>query len=459
MSRRLVVDSIGFGVRGAVLDGDRLVEMLEADATGEQVTDALFVGFVRAVDPKLNAAFLDIGLGSQAFLTAKDARFVTGDMERRPINRMMREGERLIVQGVREGEAGKGSRVTTDLKLFGFHLLWRPYGRPMELVGPIRGRERHQLQERGEALFPERGVTLRKLAGGVDDATLVAELARLEARWQKLQADAKAARRAGPLPGDDHPVERLLRAVVTPELRVIEAADDDLLTRLRGLLEGPLAPHGIELRRLRPDRSAFEQTEVQAELERALVPEVRLPGGGRLLIEPTAALVAVDVDSGGRDALDTNVEAAFELARQARLRNLGGTLVVDFIDLPTKPQRQRLEGALARAFRDDPVPVQIYPPTPLGLVQISRSRRGRALAALLQRPCDACGGSGRVPSLRAQAERLMGTLRRSGGARVRAAPDLHAYLTGEAAEAWRATAGDVTLARDPDLAAGSFTVE
>ena len=103
-----------------------------------------------------------------------------------------------------------------------------------------------------------------------------------------------------------------------------------------------------------------------------------LPGGGRLLIEPTAACVAIDVDGGGRAPLDVDLAAAAEIARQVRLRNLGGTIIVDFVDLPTRPERQRLEEALRKAFRDDPAPLEIHPMSSLGIVQISRARRGAA---------------------------------------------------------------------------------
>ena len=177
-------------------------------------------------------------------------------------------------------------------------------------------------------------------------------------------------------------------------------------------------------------------------------------------IEETAACVAIDVDGGGRAALDADLAAVPEIARQLRLRNLGGTVVIDFIDLPTRPQRQRLEEALKRGFRDDPVGVQLYPMSPLGLVQLSRPRRGRTLATLLTRGCPACGGTGRVPSLRAVAEELLGGLRRGPAVRrVRAARDLAAYLKGEGAPAWQAMAGQPPIEIDADLPPGGFVVE
>ena len=455
---RLVIEATGFGVRGALLDGDRLIEVQDVDAVGEQVAETFFLGRVSAVDRQLNAAFLDIGLDRPAMLAAKDARFGAGVAERLPIGRLVREGERLLVQGVREAVEDKGARVTTDLKLMGFHLLWRPHGLAPE-AGPARGAEREALRLRGETLFPGRGVTLRRHAARVEDSVLRAELERLEARWRALRAEAEARRRPGRLAADEHPLERLLRNLLDPELRRVEVADPELAARARALLEGPLAAHGIELVRLDPKESAFAQTGVEGELERALGREIVLPGGGRLIVEPTAALVAIDVDGGGRAPLEVDLAAAAEIARILRLRNLGGTIVVDFVDLHDRRERQRLEQALAKAFRDDPAPVQIHPMTASGLVEIGRARRGRALDQLLLRPCPACAGSGRVRSLRAAAEALLGALRRRPAAGVRLAPDLARWLEGEGAEAWRPAAAALAVRVDPTLEPGAFLLE
>ncbi len=455
---RLVVEATGLGLRGALLEGGRPVEILEVDLVGGSVAEELLLGRVTAVDNRLNAAFLDIGQERPALLAAKDARFAAGARERLPIGRLVREGERLIVQGVREAVEDKGARVTTDLKLMGFHLLWRPYGPPPE-TGPARNAERESLRLRGETLFPGAGVTLRRHAAAVDDDVLRAELAGLRERWEAIRGEAAARRRPGRLEAGDQPLDRLLRAALDPALERVEIADPALLARARNLLGGPLAAHGLELVRLDPARSAFAQTGVAAELERVLAREIALPGGGRLIVEPTAAFVAVDVDGGGRPPLETDLAAAPELARILRLRNLGGTIVVDFVDLPARRDRQRLEQALARAFRDDPAPVQIHPMTVSGLVEIGRARRGRALDQTLTRPCPACDGSGRIGSLRAAAEALLAGLARDGVRRVRAAPDLARYLEGEARAGFERYAATIELVPDPELGPGGFVLE
>lgn len=457
MTRRLVVEPTGFGLRGALLDGDRLVEIADVDTDGEAVTDVLFAARIDKVDKPLAAAFVDIGTGVSAFLAAKDARAVAGVEDRLPIDRLLREGQRLIVQGVREPVEGKGSRVTSDVKLFGFGLILRPMSRGVDVPARLPERQREALAQRGQTLFGEAGVTLRRAAASLDDAALQREYVALQTRWRQVEQEARDARRPGRLAGDEPALERLLRRAFEFEPRAILVADQALALAAQRLVESRLSGWGLAVERLAGAGTAFAQTPVAAELELALARDVPLEGGGRLRIEETAACVAIDVDGGSRAALDVDLAAAGEVARQARLRNLGGTIVVDFVDLPTRPQRQRLEEALKKAFRDDPQPVQLYPMSPLGLVQLSRPRRGRTLAGLLARPCAACAGSGREPSLRAVAERLLTQLRDSRPpARLAVARDLARYLETDAAAAWAALPAPPTLLVDAALAPGGW---
>jgi Rne/Rng family ribonuclease len=175
-------------------------------------------------------------------------------------------------------------------------------------------------------------------------------------------------------------------------------ADDAVAAEARRLLEALPEAVRPELEVLPGPETAFAATGVQAALAEAAAREVALPRGGRLIIEETAACVAIDVDSGGRPALEANLEAAAVIGRLVRLRNLGGTLIVDFVDLLGKGPRQRLEQALKRSFKGDPLPVQIYPVSPLGIVQISRAKRGGQPLRAIGQVCPTCGGSGRVMS-------------------------------------------------------------
>lgn len=460
MSRKLVLEETGFGLRAAVLERDRLIEVRDADRYDARVSEAVFAARVTAVDPKLNAAFLDCGLARPGLIVAKDARAAAGAAERRPVRELMREGQRLIVQGLREPAADKGARFTSDVKLFGFALVHAPASLPADATRRGSG----ELQARGATLFPDGRFALRRHAAGLDDAALRAEAELLAQRWSKLQTAAQAAK-PGRLPEPESVLERLLRGLLDLEPRAVAIADPALARELDRLVARTPTLPPFEIERLPADTPAFAQLGLDEALEEALGPEVPLPGGGRLLIEPTAACVAIDVDGGGRAPLETDLAAAAEIARQVRLRNLGGTIVVDFIDLPHKHERHRLEEAVKRAFRFDPVPVEVHPMSPLGIVQVSRARRGEPLADRLGAACRCCDGTGRVAAPRLAAERLLRELeaaRQPPGA-VRVASDLARFLAEEGAAAWArlgARLGQAPrLVTDQGMAAGTFKFE
>ncbi|SNB67089.1 ribonuclease E/ribonuclease G [Arboricoccus pini] len=451
--KRLVLEKTLPGIAAALLLDDRLVAFWDFDEIGEQrATDAFFLGQVSSVDHRLGAAFLDVGAGRLAFLNAKDARRGLAADDKVPLGRLLSNGQRLIVQGVREAEGDKGPRVTTDLKLMSFHLIYRPRGDPADRLRSVRGAHRQQLQDRANELFPQRSVILRKMASAAPDDLLQEELRWLERKFAAVE-NAASKGKVGPLQMID-PLEHILQAALeSGPLDLIESVDPGLLSRARRIFSERLSYLELELESLPAGRTAFEQAGVEDEVERALDREIALENGGRLIIEPTAAFVAIDVDGGGRGALDVNLAAASEIARLVKLRNLGGTIVIDFVDLPTKPQRLQLEAQLKAAFRDDSVPVDIYPMSPLGIVQISRARRGRSLDALLTRTCPSCEGNGRIASLRLRAETLFRKMIEMPSAVVKVSEDMGSYIGSLGTRFPYAYSIDATL---PD---GEWTIE
>ena len=212
------------------------------------------------------------------------------------------------------------------------------------------------------------------------------------------------------LHGVDDPLHRLLLERSAPDLERIAVGDQASLARARSWLaewQPGMTP------RLASVPDPFEATGAAEQLEAALQPTVPLAGGGSLIIQPTAALTAIDVNGGGRQALEANLAAAHEIARQLRLRRIGGTTVVDFIDLPTRTARARVLAALREAVADDPAPVQVFPMSRFGLVEISRRRMGPSLAEMLGRPCPWCEGDGTLPALRWRAEQLIASIGRA----------------------------------------------
>jgi ribonuclease G len=461
MSRELIIERSPFGLRAGLLEDGRLLESDQLDEPGADPQGDIVLGRVRKVDRDLGAAFVDCGYAADAFLGARDARHLPGVGRDRQIERMVSEGQGVLLQ-VRQGPAaGKAARVTGDIALVGPYLVYRPRRRGITLSARLeRTPAAAGQQARAQALFPDAGVIVRSAAPRATDAELLAELARLRGRWARIEAAASAATPPARLDGVDDPLHRLLLERLAPDLERIVVGDRASLARARNWL-AEWQP-GMTLR-LESVPDAFEATGAAEQLEEALQPVVPLPGGGSLIIQSTAALTAIDVNGGGRPALDANLIAAREIARQLRLRRIGGTVVVDFIDLPARGARARVVAALRAAVADDPAPVQVYQMARFGLVEISRKRIGPTLAELLGRPCPACAGAGTLPALRWRAEQLVHELEKlpPGRLSLLAAPDLHDYLTGTGMGAWEAAAKGlgIALRRDPSLAPGSHRIE
>ena len=401
MTIELVVDKSGDTLALAIVEDGALVDLWSQDTGPGTIEDRLFLARVTGIEAALDGAFLDHGADRAGYITGKDARHRRRLSKKVSIKHCLDDGEWLIVQGLRAAEGEKGARFSTDLWLQGPSLVYRPFADEVATSRNVRTADREAAVTRGRALLDEAGcaggLVLRSLALALDDAALGTELATLCDAWAELaRLPAAAKRKAGPIPYGPSPLARLLwRALeLAPDRLVV--SDPALKAEARRLLEALPAAARPELEAFDNATGAFAATGVDSALAEAMGREVRLPKGGRLIIEETAACVAIDVDSGGRPALEVNLEAASVLGRLVRLRNLGGTLIVDFVDLTAKPQRQRLEEALERAFRGDPLPVQIYPMSPLGIVQISRARRGGQPLRALGRLCPSCGGSGRV---------------------------------------------------------------
>jgi ribonuclease G len=374
MTRALVIDQVPRGVRLGLLQDDRLIEV---DLAGQalEAVGAICLGRVRTVAQDLDGAFVDCGLGSDAFLSARDARALAGARRGAPIGEQVREGQPVLVQIRRQAGGGKGPRITADVALPGVFLLHRP--RTARLAATA--------EERAAALFPGGGFSLRPAAVDASDEELLDEAGRLRDRWAAIGALAANVRPPALLASPPEPLQRLLIEHFRPDLERVVLGDRVLLLAARRWLEQWL-PRRLEsfAERLEYLPDAFEATGAGEQLQEALGRYVPLPGGGSLIVEPTAALTAIDVNGAGRP-LEVDLAAVPEIARQLRLRRIGGIVVIDFVDLESRRERARLEAALRAALADDPAAVQLYPMSPLGLVELSRQRLGPSIAELLGR--------------------------------------------------------------------------
>ncbi|MGI9499804.1 MAG: ribonuclease E/G [Geminicoccaceae bacterium] len=438
MSLDLIIEITPFGARTALMRHGELLELRFADSEVGDIRGQVFLARVKSLDSELDAAFVDCGRGQTAYLSGRDGRWVTGQRSDLPLSRQLTEGQAILVQGAGMSRDGKKPKVTSDIQLTGLFQVYRPRRRSVKLSSRLSDTgQSDRLLRLAKSFFPEGGIVYRGAAGVAADDELEAESERLKTLWEEIEAKSNKGKAPLCLFEKKDPLERVLHEALRPEIDRLIASDRIVLARTRTCLESWMPTIAT---RLECQPGAFEINGVNEQLEQAEEPKVELKGGGDIIIESTAAFTAIDVNSGGRRALDTNLEAANEIARQLRLRRTGGTVVVDFIDLKSHGDRANLMTALEKAFANDPAAVKILPPTPLGLVQISRQRLGQSLHERLRRACPTCAGGGKTMSLRASTERMLGELGERAGAQartVRLAVDLYSYLATDAAEPLR----------------------
>jgi Rne/Rng family ribonuclease len=452
--------------RIALLAAGRLVE-LHISPRGGRHLERIILGRVTKVQNDLDAAFIDIGEGREGLLSAADTAAKRGT----PISMAVQEGQTILVQLTREAEAEKGAKLSARPRLANQGMVLLPMGRGVELSKRIKepGR-RADLQLLATSLRDRFscGLVLRSGAAAMADDHLLAGAEALFGRWQKIEADAGAMRPPALLHSGDDPVALILRAHGGAErcrIRMDDAA-------LAGEMGRTIA--SVELHDGRSP--LFLEHDLEGQIDQAMAAEVRLPGGGRIIIEHTQALTAIDVDSGQHDgagdprrlAREINTQAAREIARQLRLREIGGRVVIDFMPLHGKGEVAALLDKLRGWLAHDPGQVRLGRMSELGLVELTRRRRQPALALRLGAPCAHCQGSGLAANPRWVADNLLDRILREadvakgGVLEVRAAPAVAADLGGPdgklLGDLARKQGCRVHLAADKSLALDEFEI-
>ena len=462
-------------IRVALLADGRLVDLVLAREDLATVSGNLYLGRVEKVVPRLDAAFVDIGLGRSGFLALPEARPPNTEGGGDTIGDYLAEGDRIMVQVLRDPEADKGAKLTTRLSLPGRYAVFLPSEPGVRLSRKIEDRDaRTRLTGWGETVAGEEGLLLRTAALAAGEDGLAREVDALRETWTEIEGAADAAKPPACLHVAEEPVRRALRDFAGPAL--IRVVVDGLGVRagleaycrawMPGLVDA-LADH------VGPE-PLFEAEGVEEQIEAALEPRVALPSGGDVVVAETEALVAVDVNaggarSGGREetALAVNLEAAAVLAGQLRLRNLAGLVVVDFLRMKKPGNHKKVLDALRSAVADDPAAVNVAGFTTLGLVELTRRKRGESLSRLLGASCPQCRGAGLVAAPLTVAYEILRRIPREARAmpgkalRVRAAPVVVGALNGPALAALREIEGGLgrALVLEPDAALAADVYE
>lgn len=453
-SRELFIESDPFEVRTAERHDGRLIGLERESREFPSLVGAIFHGRVRRVVDGMESAFVDIGEDKDAFLQLEDL----GARRDEEIGDLVRAGERMLVQVVRDRH-GKGARVTTRIGIPGRLLVLLPTADGVSVSRKVE--ERDTVRSHAESLlaggeFLTCGWIVRTAGADASVAELESEARRLLDQWQAITAAYRESRRPRSLYAEAGLVERALREAV----------------RLDGItVQGPVAESVVDLARRWQTAARVEVDETRSslfarfgldrEIGRLQKPWVTLPSGGSLVIETTEALVSIDVNSGsdvgGGDfeqlALTTNLEAAEEVARQLRLRGLGGLIAIDFIDLERSADRDLLIEHLQRAVADDPQQVRVGGVSRFGLVDLTRQRPPSSYFEQAQRACPTCSGRGRVTSIRALRSEIRHHLATTADARVelRLAPETAERL-GDIGDLAPPDAPTPVVVEDPEVA-------
>jgi ribonuclease G len=417
--RELLVNATPPETRVALLEDGRAVEVLHERRSRQGLVGNVYLGRVHRVLPGMEAAFVSIGLERDAFLYVEDVLPPSLDStdsggpvaeirdppDRPRIDDLVKEGQEFVVQVTKDPLAGKGPRVTANLSLPGRTLVYLPGVREIGISRRITDEpERERLRGILESLPSGGGFIARTAAQGSSAAEFEADRRYLTELADRIFRKAENASAPAVLHRELDLALRSVRDLVTSEFDAIRVDDEETHSRLGEFL-GAVAPSLVyRLELYREPMPLFEAFGVEAEVENALKSRVALPSGGSIVIHQTEALVAIDVNTGkyvGKEDLEetvfsTNLEAVPEVARQIRLRDLGGLLVVDFIDMLDVGHRQEVFERFEAELGKDRARFRMLPVSEFGLIEITRQRSRGNLEKLLTRSCPDCGGSGRV---------------------------------------------------------------
>ena len=432
MTRTLLLETLRGETRLAVIEDDRLCELYVERPNADEGVGSIYLGRVENVLPGMNAAFVDIGMEKNGFLYAGDIHVGDRELQKRldslRIERLVRPGQEILVQVVKAQSGQKGHRVSSHLTLPGRTLVLLPEVAYIGVSKKITdSTERERLRGAAKALLGDSamGLIVRTAAEGVDDAALEREFAGLVTQWRDIARAAEHAIAPKQVYSNNSLTLRCVRDCLDADVDAVWADGQPLYDQLKACADR-LAPQWSDRIRLHDSETPlFDLYRVDAQLDKALRKYVWLKSGGSLVIEETEAMTVIDVNTGKftgkRDLEDTlfrlNCEAAEEIARQLRLRDIGGIVIVDFIDMAERARNDQLLEVLRECFKSDRSRAAVVGMTGLGLVEITRKKARRPLSKQLLHTCSDCGGDGMVLSHETTARRIVREIwrRRRGG--------------------------------------------
>jgi len=415
MKRMLINATQPEELRVAIVDGQRLFN-LDIESPGREMKKAnIYKGRITRVEPSLEAAFVDYGAERHGFLPMKEIsrsyfNSAAFDAGKRNINELLKEGQDVIVQVEKEERGNKGAALTTFLSLAGRYLVLMPNNpRAGGVSRRIEGQDRSELREAMSSLeIPDgMGLIVRTAGVGKNAEELQWDLDYLLQLWQAIEQSA--GERKGPflIYQESNVIIRSIRDHLRADIGEIVVDQPEIHEQARQFIEQVMPKYLRKLRLYEDEVPLFSRYQIESQIESAFRRELRLPSGGAIVIDHTEALTSVDINSAratkGSDieetALNTNLEAADEIARQLRLRDLGGLFVIDFIDMTPSRNQREVENRLKEAMKEDRARVQIGRISRFGLLEMSRQRLRPSLGESAHQVCPRCDGHGFIRSV------------------------------------------------------------
>jgi ribonuclease E len=395
----------------AVFSEDQIQELVVA--TGHHQIGDIYLGVVENVLPGIDAAFVNIGDPERnGFIHVTDLGPLRLRRSSAAITELLTPQQKVLVQVMKEPTGTKGPRLTGNITLPGRYVVLMPYGRGVNLSRRIRNEnERNRLRALAILIKPAgMGLLIRTEAEGKPEEAIIEDLEILQKQWESIGEQAQTSRAPALLNRDDDFIQRVLRDMYGADVNRIVVDSSTGLKRVKQYLQnwsGGQVPQGLLIDHHRDRTAILEYFRINAAVKEALKPRVDLPSGGYIIIQPTEALTVIDVNSGSftrsatarETVLWTNCEAATEIARQLRLRNIAGVIVVDFIDMESRRDQLQVLENFNKALKSDKARPQIAQLTELGLVELTRKRQGQNIYELFGETCPTCGGLGHIVHL------------------------------------------------------------
>ncbi len=439
-------------LRVAIVDGQKLIDLDIESASKEERKSNIYKAVITRIEPSLEAAFVDYGSERHGFLPFKEigrSYYASGtESGKARIQDVLKVGQELIVQVEKDERGNKGAALTTYISLAGRYLVLMPNNpRGGGVSRRVEGDERAELREIMDQLEVPSGMSLiaRTAAIGRTAEELQWDLNYLLQLWQAIEGAAQQQAGAFLIYQEGSLVIRAIRDYFQPEIGEILIDTDDIYEQARQFMAHVMPGNVAKVKRYHDDVPLFSRFQIEHQIESAYSRQVNLPSGGAVVIDHTEALVSIDVNSGrstkGADieetALRTNLEAADEIARQLRLRDLGGLIVIDFIDMESQKNQREVENRLRDALHFDRARVQTARISRFGLLELSRQRLRPALAETSYIPCPRCNGTGHIRSTESSALHILRILEEeamkenTGAVHVQVPVDVGTFLLNE----------------------------